>query len=133
MRLPVLFAALLGGAVTSGSVAASGDPLDSPAPGFMPIAEITTPIVDASRLDGAVKVLATIETADPATMDQVRADMPMVRAEMYAATLEFSRLYASGLRAVDAKRLGEHLSAAVRKSHPQVSRVLILRLQAQPA
>ena len=133
MRLPVLFAALLGGALTSGSVAASSDPIDSPMPAFLPVPEITTPIIDASRLDGAVKVLATIETADQVTLSEVREDMPRVRADMYAATLEFSRLYASGFRAVDARRLGEQLSDAVRRSHPGVSRVLILKLSAEPA
>lgn len=131
MRWPVLITAL--GAAFTGGSAATGDPLAAPTPSFMPMAEISTPIIDASRLDGQLKVLATLQTDNPQMLPVLREDSPQLRADLYAAALEFARIYASGLRAVDAQRLGDDLTAAAKRSHPEVSRVLIIRLSAEPA
>ncbi len=97
------------------------------------MAEIQAPIIDASRLDGQLRVLATLQTDDPTMLPVLREGTPRLRADLYAAALEFSRIYALACCAVDAQRLGDALTVAAKRSHPQVTRVLIIRLSAEPA
>jgi hypothetical protein len=56
--------------------------------------------------------------------------MPALREKTVAAALEFARLNASGLRAVDAQRLDHDLNAALKAAEPGVSRVLIVEVAA---
>jgi hypothetical protein len=65
--------------------------------------------------------------------DTLRTRMPELRATALTAALEFSRLYASGYTPVDAGRLSTDLNAAMKRAHPGIARVLIVRLDAVPA
>jgi hypothetical protein len=56
--------------------------------------------------------------------------MPRLREATVAAALEFARLNASGMRAVDAGRLDHDLNAALKAAEPGVSRVLIVEIAA---
>ena len=59
--------------------------------------------------------------------------MPRLRSATLAAALEFSRLYASPMRAVDAEMLSRDLTTALQHEEPGISRVLIVEVAARPA
>jgi len=100
---------------------------------FVSLAEITTPIFGDSRIEGAMSVTLVIEAKDAAAAAALKTRMPELRASSLAASLEFSRLYASGFLPVNAVRLSADLNAALKRDHPGVARVLITRVIAVPA
>jgi flagellar basal body-associated protein FliL len=130
-----IIAVLIGSALLGGSEAAIAAPAKAVRYGstFVPLDEITTPIFDDSRIEGALSVTIAIEAKDAATAAALKTEMPILRASALAATIEFSRLYASGLLPVNARQLSADLNAALKRAHPGIRRVLITRLIAVPA
>lgn len=100
---------------------------------FVPLDEITTPIVGDSRIEGALSVTLVIEAKDARSAIALKSQMPRLRARSLTATIEFARLYASGFLPVDVQRLGADLNAALKPDHPGIARVLITRVIAVPA
>lgn len=117
------------------ATASTGDPADNPAaePHLVPMQEVSLPIIDGDRLDGTLSVTMVLATADEAAAQRVEAAMPRLRSATLAAALEFSRLHASPMRAVDAEMLSQDLTAALRKEEPGVARALIVNVAARPA
>ena len=126
-------------AITALSVLAASDasaasrPVNALAPQFVSLSEITTPIFGESRIEGALSVTLVLEADSAGAADTLRTRMPELRATALTAALEFSRLYASGYTPVDAGRLSADLNAAMKRAHPGIARVLIVRLDAVPA
>jgi flagellar basal body-associated protein FliL len=133
MRMTVMTAAILS-SLAGGSVAAGeGNAAVSETPAFVSVTDIAAPIFSTGRLEGAVNVSLMIEARNAEAVAELEARMPELRASLLDNTLEFSRLYASGFTPVDAERLSKDLTASLKKTHPGVRRVLILKLSASPA
>lgn len=109
----------------------AADPAEPPR--LVSMQDISVPIIDGDRLEGAFKARMVIATADSAATARVSADMPRLRSATLAATLEFSRLHASPMRAVDAEMLSRDLTTALQHEEPGISRVLIVEVAARPA
>lgn len=118
-------------AVSEASAAAR--PARSLDPQFVALSEITTPIFGESRIEGALSLTLVLEATDVGAAQVLKARMPELRATALTAALEFSRLYASGYTPVDAGRLSADLNTAMKRAHPGIARVLIVRLDAVPA
>lgn len=114
-----------------GAVAAGGAPADELH--LVPMAEITVPIIDGDRLEGQLRVKLMLDTGSSRLARDVKTAMPELRFASIAAASEFSRLYASGFRAVDVERLSADLDAALRRQNPGIKRVLIVEVAATPA
>ena len=97
---------------------------------LVPMEEVTVPIIEADRLAGQMrfKLVLDASTAEAAT-DAINR-MPELRQATVSTALEFARLNASGMRAVDAGRLDNDLNAAIKAVEPGVSRVLIVEVSA---
>lgn len=119
--------------LTASDASAAARPSRSMDPQFVPLSEITTPIFGESRIEGALSVTLVLEATDVEAAQMLKARMPELRATALTAALEFSRLYASGYTPVDAGRLSADLNAAMKRAHPGIARVLIVRLDAVPA
>lgn len=114
-----------GGAQASGGGGGGGAGLN-----LVPMEQVVVPIIEADRVSGNMRFKLVLETHDAATAASVTATMPALRERTVAAALEFARLNASGLRAVDAQRLDHDLSAAIKAADPNVSRVLLVEIAA---
>jgi hypothetical protein len=97
---------------------------------LVPMEEVIVPIIEADRIAGNMRFKLVLETHDAATAASATAKMPALRDATVAAALEFARLNASGLRAVDAERLDHDLNRALKTAEPGVSRVLIVEVAA---
>lgn len=117
------------------ATASTGDPADNAAvePHLVPMQEVALPIIDGDRLEGTLRVTMVLATADAAAAERVTAALPRLRSASLATALEFSRLHASPLRAVDAEMLSEDLTAALKQEEPGVTRALIVNVAARPA
>ena len=113
------------GAQASGGGAAEGSPF------FVAMEEIRAPIVDLDRATGTLQVKLVLEVADAAAAEELTVELPSLRADALGAALEFARLDASALRAVDAERLSKDLGAAMHKADARIIRVLIVQVSAQ--
>ena len=97
---------------------------------LVPMDEITVPIVDADRMAGSLNFKLVLEAGSSEVAAQVTENLPVLRAMTVAAGLEFARLNASGLRAVDAEQLDHDLTAALKAAQPGITRVLIVEVRA---
>ena len=132
IKLTWMTAAAVSALLPAGGALAAGDvPTDELH--LVPMAEITVPIVDGDRLEGQLRVKLVLDTGSSRLARDVKAAMPELRFASIAAASEFSRLHASGLRAVDVGRLGADLDAALRRQNPGIRRVLIVEVAATPA
>lgn len=120
-------------ALTGSGMAAAKGPVRMLDPQFVALSEITTPIFGQSRIEGALSVTLVLEASDAEAARELKAKMPELRATSLTVALEFSRLYASGFLPVDAERLSADLNAALKREHPRIARVLIVKLAAEPA
>lgn len=93
--------------------------------------ELSVPIVDASRADGALRIKLVLETVDGSAAARAAAELPTLRAASLAAAVEFARLYASPMAPVDAERLATDMTAALHEQDKGISRVLIVEVLAQ--
>nr|WP_218625271.1 hypothetical protein [Sphingomonas sp. dw_22] len=92
--------------------------------------EVIVPIVDADHMAGSLRFKLVLDAGTIESEALLLRDMPMLRAATVAAGLEFARLNASGLRAVDVERLDHDLTAAIKATDPGVVRVLIVEVAA---
>ncbi|AQR75774.1 hypothetical protein BXU08_08275 [Sphingomonas sp. LM7] len=97
---------------------------------LVPMEEVTVPIIEADRLAGNMRFKLVLEAHDAAAAATATAKMPELRETTVATALEFARLNASGLRAIDAERLDHDLNAALKAADPGVSRVLLVEIAA---
>jgi len=129
LRAAILAAALLAG---SGASATPRQGMEMDAR-FVALDEIATPILSQSRIEGTLSVTLVLRATSVDTARTLRKRMPELRAASLAATMEFSRLYASGYTTIDVARLSGDLNAALKRVDPGVERVLIVSLSALPA
>ena len=106
-------------------------PAEMADPHLVPMDEISVPIVDGGRVDGAFTVKMVLGTADPAAAERITAALPRLRSVSLGAALEFSRLYASPFRPVDAEHLSRDLTEALHGADAGISRVLIVEVAAR--
>jgi flagellar basal body-associated protein FliL len=100
---------------------------------FVPLETIEVPIVGPHRIEGSLRVKLVLDARDAGAADAIAKHLPQLRTTSLAATLEFSRLYASGLAPVNAERLRSDLTAALQRQDQGIERVLIVEVGAQPA
>jgi len=116
-----------GGAQASGGGAgAAGEGLH-----LVPMEEVTVPIIDSDRVNGALRFKVVIDAGTAEVATKLNGQMPVLRAATVAAGLEFARLNASALRAVDAQQLDHDLTAALKVAEPGLVRVLIVEVEAR--
>jgi hypothetical protein len=96
----------------------------------VPMEEIVVPIIEADRVSGRLRFKLVIEAGSDEAAAKATAELPQLRAATVAAGLEFARLNASGLRAVDAEQLDHDLTTALKNAEPGVQRVLIVEVAA---
>lgn len=92
--------------------------------------QVVVPIIDADRVSGSLKFKLVLEALSADAAAKATAEMPMLRQATVAAGLEFARLNASGLRAVDAEQLDHDLTAAIKAANPEIAKVLIVEVAA---
>ncbi len=114
------------GALASGGGAAAGEGLH-----LVSMDEVTVPIIDSDRVNGTLNFKLVIDAGSQETATKINGEMPVLRAATIAAGLEFARLNASALRAVDAQRLDHDLTAALKAAEPGLVRVLIVEVEAR--
>jgi len=102
-------------------------------PHLVPMQEMVLPIIDGDRLEGSLQVTMVLATADPAAAQRVNAQMARLRSISLSAGLEFSRLFASPMRPVNAEMLSQDLTAALQHEEPGILRALIVTVAARPA
>jgi hypothetical protein len=118
-----------GGALASGGgAAAAGEGLH-----LVPMEEVSVPIIDADRVNGVLHFKLVIDAGSDEVATKINGEMPVLRAAIVAAGLEFARLNASALRAVDAQQLDQDLTAALKQAEPGLARVLIVEVEARTA
>ncbi|MDQ0252087.1 hypothetical protein J2W22_004175 [Sphingomonas kyeonggiensis] len=93
--------------------------------------EVTVPIIDSDRVNGSLRFKLVIDAGSAETATRMNGEMPVLRAATVAAGLEFARLNASALRAVDAQQLDHDLTAALKAAEPGLVRVLIVEVEAR--
>lgn len=119
------------GAIAASERKAAIDIADEPQ--LVPMQEISLPIIDGDRLEGSLHVTMVIAATDLAAAERVTAALPRLRSASLAATLEFSSLYASPMRAVNAEMLSRDLTEALQQEEPGIARALIVNVAARPA
>lgn len=92
--------------------------------------EIVVPIIDSDRMSGTLRFKLVLDASDAKMAERVTQYLPMLRAAAVSAGLEFARLNASGLRAVNAEQLDRDLTTAIKATEPGVSRVLLVEVRA---
>lgn len=97
---------------------------------LVPMEQVIVPIIEADRVSGNMRFTVVLEAHDAAAAAKATAALPALREATVAAGLEFARLNASGLRAVDAQRLDHDLSAALKAADPGITRVLLVEIAA---
>ncbi|WP_239987328.1 hypothetical protein [Sphingosinithalassobacter portus] len=133
MRIPAFLSALIAMAIpvpvanASGGGSSGGEGTH-----FVEMPEIAVPITDSGRVGGELRVRLVLDATDDAAAKNIQEMMPVLRAAAVAASLEFARLYASGMRAVDVAMLDQDLTAALQAADHGVARVLIVRVGAFP-
>lgn len=115
-----------GGALASGGGAGAGEGLY-----LVSMDEVTVPIIDSDRVNGVLTFKLVIDAGSQEAMGKLNREMPVLRSATIAAGLEFARLNASALRAVDAQRLDHDLTAALKAAEPGLVRVLIVEVEAR--
>ena len=100
---------------------------------FVPLEAIEAPIIGLNRVEGALRVTLVLDAADAASAELIKARLPEIRAASVAASIEFSRLYASSFAAVDARKLSASMTAALKRAEPKIEQVLIVEVAARPA
>jgi flagellar basal body-associated protein FliL len=119
------FAAL---AATSIVCAPSADAQTSEASPFVAMDEISVPIVDASRIDGVLRISITLQARDANDAAKLAKRMPELRATSLSAAMEFARLHASPFTPVDARKLAAMLTPALQRVDDSITKILIVRL-----
>lgn len=114
-----------------GAQAAGGRATGIQGPHLVAMDEVTVPIIDSDRISGALRFKLVMDAGSPEVASRLNGEIPQLRAATVAAGLEFARLNASALRAVDAQRLDHDLTAALKGVEPGLARVLIVEVEAR--
>lgn len=114
-----------GDARASGGGSGGGNALN-----LVTMEQVVVPIIDADRVSGSLRFKLVLEVNDADVAAKATAELPMLRQASVAAGLEFARLNASGMRAVDAEQLDHDLTAALKAAEPGIARVLIVEVSA---
>lgn len=125
--------ALAGGGTIAATSASAEDPIATGEPHLVPMQEISVPIIDGDRLHGSFRVRTVLAATDAAEAARITAALPRLRSASVIAALEFSRLHASPMRAVDAELLSGDLTEALKLEEPGIARALIVEVAARPA
>ncbi len=91
---------------------------------------IAVPIVDSDRVAGTLNFQLVLEVHDAAVAEKLTEAMPNLRMAAIAGGVEFARLDASALRAVNVADLDKTLTGALKTVSPDVGRVLIVEVGA---
>ena len=99
-------------------------------PHLVALPEIEVPVIDSGRLQGRLQFEVVLDAVDEAGAVRLAANVPRLRSASIASGIEYSRLYVSGLRPVDAEELTAALSKSLKADDPDVGRVLIVKVGA---
>lgn len=110
-------------------MAASNGAAPVPDAAFKSLAPVTVAIVDGGQIQGQLKVSLAVSGADQAALDR---GVPLIRAAAISALSEHARLRATPYAPVNAEALSRDLDQSVRHAAPGVSKVLLVRVEAQP-
>lgn len=107
-------------------------PRDAPAsePHLVAVSNIVVPVIDGNRMNGHLSFDLVVDAADANGAARLTAADARIRSTAIVTGLEFSRLYVSGLRPVDAQVLANVLTQALRAEEPDIDRVLIVKVAA---
>jgi hypothetical protein len=94
--------------------------------------QISVPIIDGDRLEGAFRLKMVLDTTDAAAAQRVTAALPRLRSASIARALEFSRLNASPMRAVNVELLSEDLTEALKQEERGIARALVVEVATSP-
>ncbi|WP_176594179.1 hypothetical protein [Sphingobium sp. EM0848] len=120
-------------AITAASLAAlPAYAQEMPGATFVVMEEISAPIVDASRVDGLLRVSLVLQVRDAHGAARLARRMPELRAAGLAAAIELARLHGSPFTAVDANRLTAALTPVLQRVDGRITKVLIVKLSAMP-
>lgn len=111
-------------------MAASNGAAPAPDGAIKALAPMAVAIVDGGQIQGRLKVSLAVSGTDEAVLEQ---NIPVVRAAAIGALSEHARLRATPYAPVNAEQLSHDLDHAVRAAAPAVDRVLLVRVEAQPA
>lgn len=127
----VVAAAVLGAPAVPG-LAIAAHPARTPAaePHLVAVSDIVVPIIDGNRMTGRLSFDIVIDAVDEKGAQRLTAEAARLRSLAVVSGLEFSRLYVSGLRPVDAEILVTGLTRGLQAGLPEVDRVLIVRVAA---
>ncbi len=137
-QIALLIAALLAAPVMAPGAAASegggaeGEPV-RPSPLFVMLDPLDVPIVEGDRADGRLKVKLVLQAADVAGAGAIETRRPELREAALVASIEFARLHASASTPVDARRLAQDVSMALRRVDPTIAAVLLVEVAARRA
>ncbi len=123
-------AASEGGGAEGGG--AEGEPV-RPSPLFVMLDPLDVPIVEGDRADGRLKVKLVLQAADVAGAGAIETRRPELREAALVASIEFARLHASASTPVDARRLAQDVSTALRRVDPTIAAVLLVEVAARRA
>lgn len=100
---------------------------------FVKIDEIIVPIIESDRIDGALRFKLVLDAANPEAALRLKEITPQLRAVTISSAIEFARIYASGVAAVDVAQLTDDLTSALKSADPGVARVLVVEAVATRA
>ena len=135
---PILFSASLllmtaSHAIASEGGSEGGSEGAKPSPLFVTMAPLDVPIVEGDRADGRLKVKLVLQAADVAGAGAIETRRPELREAALVASIEFARLHASASTPVDARRLAQDVSMALRRVDPTIAAVLLVEVAARRA
>lgn len=130
MRRLVAMIAVAG--LTSNAAGARTEGVEEGTPMLVTMTPITVPIIDADRLQGALQMTLVLNVGNADASAHATLEMPRLRAAAVAAALDFARLRASTLTAIDVGQLDIDLSKALKAVEPGLARVLIVDVSAMP-
>ena len=110
------------------AVGAAGAAVD--AVHLLPMTPFDVPIVEGDRANGRLRLKLVLRAADEAGIARLRDKMPALRETTLATASEFARLYATPFAPVDARRLAQALTIALRSRDAAVRAVLLVEVAA---
>lgn len=111
-------------------MAASNGAAPVPDAAIRSLAPLSAAIIDGGQIEGQLKVSLAVSGTDEGTLER---SIPLIRAAATSALSEHARLRATPYAAVNADALSHDLDMAIRRAAPAVSKVLLVRVEAQPA
>jgi len=97
---------------------------------FVALDEIMVPIAGTQRIEGALRARIVLAASTSGDADALTQRLPELRAAAVSSMIEFSRLHATALTAVNATQLRSDMMVALRAADPAVSTVLIIEVAA---